>query len=50
MDGPASIFGQRALVDAPEAIVGQWGEVAWAIGADPEYRSTSTHLLAVTYR
>jgi ubiquinone/menaquinone biosynthesis C-methylase UbiE len=50
MDGPASIFGQRALVDAPEGIIGQWGEVAWTIGADPEYRSTSTHLLAVTYK
>lgn len=50
MDGPASIFGQRALADAPEAIIAQWGEVAWTVGADPEYRSTSTHLLAVTYK
>lgn len=47
MDGPASIVGQRNLVDAPARIVTQWGEIAYAVGADPEYRSTSTHLLGV---
>ncbi len=47
MDGPASIVGQRNLVDAPARIVSHWGEIAYAVGADPEYRSTSTHLLGV---
>jgi SAM-dependent methyltransferase len=47
MDGPASIVGQRHLLDAPADIVRQWGEIAYAVGPDPEYRSTSSHLLGV---
>lgn len=50
MDGPASLVGQRALAEAPRKIIRQWGEVAYVIGADPEYRSTSNHLLAVAYK
>lgn len=50
MDGPASIIGQMALAEAPGSIVRQWGEVAYAIGADPEYRSSSNHMLAVAYK
>jgi ubiquinone/menaquinone biosynthesis C-methylase UbiE len=50
MDGPASLVGQRALAEAPSRIVRQWGEVAYAIGTDPEYRSTSNHLLAVAHK
>lgn len=50
MDGPASIIGQMALAEAPSSIVRQWGEVAYAIGADLEYRSSSNHLLAVAYK
>jgi ubiquinone/menaquinone biosynthesis C-methylase UbiE len=50
MDGPASIFGQRVLVEAPQHIIDQWGEIAWTIGSDPNYRCASTHLLAVTFK
>jgi ubiquinone/menaquinone biosynthesis C-methylase UbiE len=47
VDGPATIYAQRTLVDAPEESIRQWGEIALAVGEDPEYRSTSTHLCAI---
>jgi ubiquinone/menaquinone biosynthesis C-methylase UbiE len=50
MDGPAPSYGQRNLADAPEPIVRQWAEIAYVVGASPEYRCTSTHLLAVAHR
>jgi SAM-dependent methyltransferase len=50
MDGPASSFGQRKLADAPDHIIRQWGEIAYALGEAADYRSTATHLLAVARR
>jgi SAM-dependent methyltransferase len=50
MDGPASSFGQRKLADAPDHIIRQWGEIAYALGEVPEYQSTATHLLVVAHK
>ena len=46
LDGPAP-EGQSVLADAPDWAVEQWGEVALALGTDPDLLATSNHLLAV---
>jgi SAM-dependent methyltransferase len=50
MDGPAPGTGQEALADAPAELVGQWADIAMAIGTTPAGRAAADHILVIAYK